>query len=421
MRWLGFAALALLATGCPPEAPPRTDSDSGIIDNDIDDDGFSRADGDCDDTDPRTYPGAWDVVGDDKDQNCDGLDGIDGDEDGYAGMGTGGSDCNDSDPTINPGADEIGWDLIDQNCDLEDQHDFTQLCAGDEHTCGIDTTGRIRCWGALDNRTLQAPPTDLSVFPNDGSPWVSIQCGYDTTCAVTSNGKLYCWGEEDEDHVFLAKATPVEESDEVWTRVFVGHYHACVLDKSGRATCFGGNDQYGQVSDVSGSAQFKEMALGDVHTCGIYGTNNIIECWGDESRPIYIESGAPDPTIPAGQGNLQLAAGDSFACTIRSDRGRNCWGDSERLDGNMPINESGPWGQLAAKGPFVCGLKELEPSCVGKLSPSNVLALTPTNVDMRWITAGIDHACGLRQVDGEPVCWGRDNQGQSTIPEWPNR
>lgn len=419
MRWLAVTAMVVLA-GCNPEAPPRQSGDTGGgTVNDVDGDGFSSAQGDCNDNDARTFPGAWDAAGDGVDQNCDQVDGVDADSDGQASAASGGADCNDDDPTVFTGAEEIGWDLIDQDCDLTDQHDFTQICAGNKHTCAIDTTGRIRCWGVLDERTLNIPPADPKVFPNDGSPWTSLSCGYDTTCAVSESGSMYCWGLEDErDGLMLTAAQPYEDMGKVWDRVFLGHYHGCVVDATGRASCFG-LDEWGQVSKVPGSALFKEMGLGNDHTCGIYGSQSIIECWGNNTQDIRIESDAPDPATS--QGWLQITAGDSFACGIRSDLGRDCWGDNDRLDNDMPTNEAGPWGLLSAKGPFVCGIKELEPECRGKLSPFGVLDNTPTEVDMRFIAGGIDHACGLRQSDGEPVCWGRDSDGQSTIPEWPNR
>ena len=40
--------------------------------------------------------------GDEADSNCDGVDGTDGDLDGFASLDSGGSDCNDSDPTVQP-------------------------------------------------------------------------------------------------------------------------------------------------------------------------------------------------------------------------------------------------------------------------------------------------------------------------------
>jgi hypothetical protein len=86
---------------------------------DFDEDGFQDQD-DCDPADPSIYPGAPDPYGDDIDQDCDTLDGVDHDGDGYPAPGEGVpselEDCNDADATIHPGADDP-IDSTDQDCD----------------------------------------------------------------------------------------------------------------------------------------------------------------------------------------------------------------------------------------------------------------------------------------------------------------
>ncbi len=68
---------------------------------------------DCDDTDATIHPGADDTVGDGIDQNCDGIDGVDGDGDGHASEASGGLDCDDADMRVHPGASDDG-ELGDQ-------------------------------------------------------------------------------------------------------------------------------------------------------------------------------------------------------------------------------------------------------------------------------------------------------------------
>lgn len=68
------AASPLPATA---EARPALDTAStagSIPPQDVDSDGFLVEDGDCDDTDPRTYPGAYDRPNDGRDQDCSGAD-----------------------------------------------------------------------------------------------------------------------------------------------------------------------------------------------------------------------------------------------------------------------------------------------------------------------------------------------------------
>jgi hypothetical protein len=54
------------------------------------------------------------------DANCDGVDGVDFDGDGFASIGSGGTDCDDNDPEAYPGHAEIEFDNIDSNCDGKD-------------------------------------------------------------------------------------------------------------------------------------------------------------------------------------------------------------------------------------------------------------------------------------------------------------
>jgi hypothetical protein len=107
---------------------------------DLDDDGFSTCDGDCDDTSILFSPPASDLVGDGFDQNCDGADGVDGDGDGFAGEVTGGNDCDDTDPVLNPGdADGDGETSCAGDCDdLDSTLNNSDADADTWTSCGGD-------------------------------------------------------------------------------------------------------------------------------------------------------------------------------------------------------------------------------------------------------------------------------------------
>ncbi|MFT4627121.1 MAG: hypothetical protein ACI8PZ_005802 [Myxococcota bacterium] len=86
-----------------------------------DNDGYTRAQGDCSPQRSAVHPGALDLAGDDIDQDCDGTDGRDADSDGFASVESGGADCDDNDPLLFPGAKEISFDGVDQDCNGADQ------------------------------------------------------------------------------------------------------------------------------------------------------------------------------------------------------------------------------------------------------------------------------------------------------------
>ena len=120
--------------GCDESYPDENidgiDQNCDLVDGlNEDGDGFASVEvggTDCDDNDASTYPGAEDLYGDGLDQDCSGADGIDLDGDGFAASSVGGPDCDDTNPLFNPGAlDEVGDD-IDQNCDGLDGVDADQ-------------------------------------------------------------------------------------------------------------------------------------------------------------------------------------------------------------------------------------------------------------------------------------------------------
>lgn len=95
---------------------------------------------DCNDSDANLYPTAVDWVGDQIDQNCDGIDGVDTDFDGYASISSGGDDCDDTDPLFNnDDIDSDGYTTCNNDCDdtdplltpLDADNDTFSTCTGD--------------------------------------------------------------------------------------------------------------------------------------------------------------------------------------------------------------------------------------------------------------------------------------------------
>ena len=146
--WLGLAAPVFFGScGGPPAAP-----------EDLDNDGFTVAEGDCSDLDPSRFPGAQENCNR-VDDDCNGTadDPFDLDRDG-ASICTEGGDCNPLDPTVFPGNTEVE-DGVDNDCDgfvdnnLSSFDDDGDGLSDDEGDCD-------------DNEPLISP--EALEFPDDG-------------------------------------------------------------------------------------------------------------------------------------------------------------------------------------------------------------------------------------------------------------
>ncbi|MFH1531886.1 MAG: Ig-like domain-containing protein, partial [Pseudomonadota bacterium] len=126
---------------------------------DLDHDGFVATGcggPDCDDGSGNFNPSAPDAVGDDVDQNCDGLDGVDADGDGYASEASGGDDCLDDLPAAHPCGDDLPDDGVDGNCDGVDAPscDDCIVCTVDGLVAGACVHAPVEDGGACNDGDL---------------------------------------------------------------------------------------------------------------------------------------------------------------------------------------------------------------------------------------------------------------------------
>ena len=128
---------------------------------------------------------------------------------------------------------------------------FDSLSTGDEHTCGVTTSGSVYCWGRNNQGQLgtglrlnRAKPTPA--WTPIGIPFLTISAGDSHTCALAEGGVAYCWGAND----YGQLGTDSMSTSDVLIP-----------------------------APVLGGHQFLSLAAGDFHTCGVTITGAAY-CWG---------------------------------------------------------------------------------------------------------------------------------------------
>jgi alpha-tubulin suppressor-like RCC1 family protein len=293
------------------------------------------------------------------------------------------------------------------------------IAAGSVHTCALDGSGRVLCWGANDQGELgtgsrggpQPVPTVVG-----GMPRVRQVVTLDLHSCARTTGGLYCWGYGDYgqlgDGTAMTSAIPLlvaPPSAPPWSAVATGYVHTCALDMVGSVYCWGRNDQeqLGQMGIDSsprplavGFAGAVAVGAGSVHSCALRNDHSVW-CWGAGGsgrlgNGTTVTSAVPVQAIAPGQA-LALTVGGAFSCALTVEpfgHGVRCWGANVA-------------GQLGT------GDNRDQPT------PVPVNGLSADGVGVAEVVAGDSHTCALRE-DGRLLCWGRDNSGQLADPSYLN-
>jgi hypothetical protein len=181
----------------------------------------------------------------------------------------------------------------------------------DDAGCGVRRDGSAKCWGG--SSLFIAPKANVSALAGVESLAGRIA----TYCAVAAEGKVWCWGSNSGE---LGRATrSVLDEDDVMTplaienlpaarKVSMGGWHACAIDQSGGAWCWGGDNDFGQLGDgtnaksarpvrVHGISNAVDVACGEFHACALLGSGEVW-CWGRGGRGQLGEGATSDRREP---------------------------------------------------------------------------------------------------------------------------
>jgi hypothetical protein len=142
--------------------------------DDLDLDGWTVAQGDCDDLDPALNPKGIDLPQDGVDQDCDGSDVL------AEASGLDHSCILEASGSVVCGGDDTRGQL-----DVPPDAHFVAIAAGDYHTCGLEEDGRVTCWGDDTYGQCDAP---------QGLRFDKIDAGYNWSIGEGEGGAT-CWGQ----------------------------------------------------------------------------------------------------------------------------------------------------------------------------------------------------------------------------------
>lgn len=305
-------------------------------------------------------------------------------------------------------------DIVGDDDDDSGTDDFDgvhpSLALGFNHACARMLDGTVRCWGENsagqlgDGAELDPPPEPSlrpKTLPNIDDA-VAVAAGVSYTCIVHATGKISCFGVNTfgqlGDGTTTRSSKPVEVKNITNAKALAcGNSTTCALLEDKSVMCWGYNGS-SNVGDGTKAARSTPVKVKDLtnavalaaaadHTCAVVEGGRVY-CWGG-NKTGQLGIGSLDPaTAPTELKGLsdieQVVAAQNFSCA-RDQSGRvYCWGANDK-------------GQLG------------NGSATEAPNPSPVLV--SGLADAKWIWAGFEHACAVRQA-GTIVCWGFAGQGQ---------
>lgn len=272
---------------------------------------------------------------------------------------------------------------------------FERVSLGRDHGCGLDSEGKVACWGAREYRWGEPIPSRL---PFHGA-FSRVDSGA-FTCALATSGEIVC-GEGS----FSPPAGTFRD-------LAVSQFAVCGIDLAGAISCAGAPDSRAPDLTDPPAGSYVSLTLSDFHGCALDGAGGV-KCWGagepddDDEFPNARQASPPTGRFE------KVVAGSAFTCGLTSLETIECWGEGftscSSAECVMHEAPSGNYIDLDVEAFTVCALRAAgEIVCFGYGD-----AIPPGDVPpspFASVHAGDGFACG-RRTTGELECWGRGESG----------
>lgn len=237
----------------------------------------------------------------------------------------------------------------------------TSLSAGDTHTCAVNTSGVVRCWGSSVDPNQSQVPSGLGKI-------LSVSAGKFHTCAVLEgNRTTTCWGSPSTGYSSPASAVaphvPPSMRAVAVTSVVAGANTTCAVATNGTVYCW--LLQWSLMANDTSTPFGPRTAMKQVdvstvdRVCGL--TNSgLMRCWfGGFADGLQTRSVAAVYYVV---GQIQaISLGGKTACALSTTGALSCFDVSVN---GVPPAKVAVHGELAAAGAALAVSSGGEQTCV---------------------------------------------------------
>jgi len=339
---------------------------------------------------------------------------------------------------------------------------FSQIEAGDRHTCAITASGASVCWGKNSTRELGTlTPVENYPFPirpQDMTDTASAITGATNhSCLINAQG-TWCWGFGYYGQMGDGEAAQNQTPDQVIgfanpLLISAGGNTTCGVNESGQAYCWGSGG-YGEMGNGTSAwintspvlvsllgLEISKISVGYFHVCAVTSAGAAY-CWGRDNYgqlgndPPLADSNLPVLVSGFGSGMEDISAGTLHTCGLTTGGAVWCWGYGEEGYLGNGVLENSPVpvqvtdltsgvSDIACGNYHSCAVHNGTVKCWGyggygalgdgtyddQYTPVPVVGLGGTAVA---VSVGRLHSCALLD-NGTIKCWGYNSEGQLGI------